>query len=133
MMLRTLAVLATAAAVAGCAAPSNAGVQSLEPDTYGAWNTNDDECLNQNEFGANWDNEFGVWDGDDDGFIDADEWGVEVGTDEIDTFGSFGDWDMDDDDRLTDLEFAGGSFGIFDENDDDCIGVAEFSAGIEMF
>ena len=122
------AALALTITAAGCAT-AGGPINRLGPDTYGAWDANRDNCLAQNEFGVNWNNEFGVWDNDRSGFVDDDEFGVGVGTD-IGEFGAFGDWDLNDDNLLDTNEFGVGSFGVFDDDRNNCIGVNEWNAGI---
>lgn len=121
------------------------------PNIFEDADADGDGSLSEEEFNqAN----FGNADADDDGLIDEDEWtagvtgmfGGYVGEDDFGTFDTnadgelsdeefglgfsetdwFGNYDMDDDDLLSDVEWNEGLFGDWDTNDDTFLDETEF-------
>lgn len=65
--------------------------------------------------------DWGAWDTNDDGVIDNEEFGVGFGES-----GVYDDWDADDDGMLSEDEFNTGVFGSYDEDESEGIEEPEF-------
>ncbi|SFP17160.1 hypothetical protein [Tranquillimonas alkanivorans] len=67
-----------------------------------------------------------MYDVDEDGFLDADEYGV--GFDES---GTFDDWDMDDDARLSITELSDATYGMMDLDNDGTLTISEWDTWVD--
>lgn len=125
-------VLSLTAAVACAGNPEPDVAVGLAPGTFEAWDADQDEVLNDDEFAVNWDDPFRAWDRDDDGDVDSAEFAIGVGT-EVDEFGGYAAWDADRDGLLDEDEFVDGAFALFDQDDDGVISESEWDAGVDVW
>ncbi|MFC0677646.1 EF-hand domain-containing protein [Lysobacter korlensis] len=126
------------AAVAPGAAIGDAGV--ADRPTFGAWDSNADGLLDNNEFRTRFNDGdwYGDWDGDRNGTLSTAEfgavntaWGDAPGG--VDTNGLFDVWDSDEDGLIGNDEAATGAFTAWDRDRNNTIDPNEFNAGVNWF
>lgn len=126
------------AAAAPGAAVGDAAV--AERSNFGAWDTNADGMLDNNEFRTRFNDGawYGDWDGDRNGTVSKEEFGT-VNTawgdapEGVDTNGVFDTWDADKDGMIRNEEAATGAFTAWDRDRNNTIDNNEFNAGINWF
>ena len=123
-----LALLMTAAV--GCATTPGADPGVYDSYGFGDWDTNDDNMLDNDEFGEVFDDDagiFGDWDTNDDGALDGNELGAGFGDEGIAyDSGLFSTWDANGDNMLDDDELGDGLFTSWDTDNDNFLNDDEF-------
>lgn len=99
----------------------------FDDDMFEQFDLNDDDLLDEDEFGLAFANAevFTQMDQDGDMFLDDDEL--------LPTLGTVADYDTDDDGLLDEDEFVAGMFDLFDANEDSFVDEEEFEDGEDMF
>ncbi|GHA80341.1 hypothetical protein GCM10007067_17600 [Lysobacter bugurensis] len=116
------------------------GEARAERANFGAWDTNADGMLDNNEFRSRFNDGgwYGDWDGDRNGQLTNEEFGTVNTTwgqapEGVETNSLFGTWDADKDGMLANDEAATGAFSAWDRDRNNMVDTNEFNAGINWF
>lgn len=91
-----------------------------DPSGYGAWDSNTDNQIDENEFSSLFGDKdyYSQWDSNQDNMLNENEWqlGLSDTYPDNDYEGNFRDWDSNSDGYLDSDEYSTGTFGMWDEN-----------------
>ena len=103
--MRYIVFFLTALFISGCAYTPDSGWSETDGASYSQWDVNDDDMLDEEEFGAGFEDSgfFDDWDTNSDGFLEEEEFGT----------GLYDTYDRDDSGYLEEEEFEETGFWGF--------------------
>lgn len=106
----------------------------VSEEGYARWDADQNTMIDNNEFNTVWTETgyFGRWDANRDTYIEEREWNAGrnayMPTYNETQFGTFSDWDLDADGRLSEEEFRDRTFEVYDVDRDGTLAEPEYTA-----